>query len=427
MKKEISLGAFDSELMHQEISIPDGFEAVIEGDKIILKKIGSEDERIRDEIIDFLKLPHPQFVGKRDHEKWISWLEKRDNQKETLCDKCKKAQPSHSCQDITALGRCYIEAINASSNKVKPKFKDGDYIKHNKANLICKIISVNNGSYYVENIRTSGRIELFHAEQNFHLWTIADAKDGDVLATLDYILIFEKVLSKDYGVSHCHYGFGNTTPQFNFNKDDNWYFGKEAKVYPATKEQRDLLFQKMHEAGYEWDAENLQLTKILHVKELSDGINIDKQKLAEWSEEDEKMFRSLHNLIYVVPDCDCDSEKKLELSNWFKSLKGRVQPQYEWSEEEIEKAAQEWETKANFSPFYMTPTGVKQDITTHKKSFKAGINWFLKFLKGRVQPQNAWKPSDEQLNSLKQAINAFPYETDYLELLYDDLKKLKGE
>ena len=183
----------------------------------------------------------------------------------------------------------------------------------------------------------------------------------------------------------------------------------------------------MHEAGYEWDAENLQLTKILHVKELSDGINIDKQKLAEWSEEDEKMFRSLHNLIYVVPDCDCDSEKKLELSNWFKSLKGRVQPQYEWSEEEIEKAAQEWETKANFSPFYMTPTGVKQDITTHKKSFKAGINWFLKFLKGRVQPQNAWKPSDEQLNSLKQAINAFPYETDYLELLYDDLKKLKGE
>ena len=24
-------------------------------------------------------------------------------------------------------------------------------------------------------------------------------------------------------------------------------------IYPATKEQRDLLFQKMKEAGYKWD------------------------------------------------------------------------------------------------------------------------------------------------------------------------------
>ena len=28
---------------------------------------------------------------------------------ETLCDKCRKEQPSHSCQDITALGRCAVE------------------------------------------------------------------------------------------------------------------------------------------------------------------------------------------------------------------------------------------------------------------------------------------------------------------------------
>ena len=41
-----------------------------------------EDERMRKEIIDFLRLPHPQFVGKRDHEKWIDWLEKRGDNKE---------------------------------------------------------------------------------------------------------------------------------------------------------------------------------------------------------------------------------------------------------------------------------------------------------------------------------------------------------
>ena len=41
----------------------------------------SEEERIRKEIIQFLQLPHPQFVGKRNQEKWIDWLEKQGEQK----------------------------------------------------------------------------------------------------------------------------------------------------------------------------------------------------------------------------------------------------------------------------------------------------------------------------------------------------------
>ena len=41
----------------------------------------NEDEMIRKAIIDFLGLPHPQFVGKRDHEKWIAWLEKQSEKK----------------------------------------------------------------------------------------------------------------------------------------------------------------------------------------------------------------------------------------------------------------------------------------------------------------------------------------------------------
>ena len=32
--------------------------------------------------------------------------------------------------------------------------------------------------------------------------------------------------------------------------------------HPATKEQRDLLFQKMEEEGYQWDAEKKELKKI---------------------------------------------------------------------------------------------------------------------------------------------------------------------
>ena len=38
-EKEISFGAFDNELMHQEIFIPEGFTATIDGNKIILTRI----------------------------------------------------------------------------------------------------------------------------------------------------------------------------------------------------------------------------------------------------------------------------------------------------------------------------------------------------------------------------------------------------
>ena len=37
---------------------------------------------------------------------------------------------------------------------------------------------------------------------------------------------------------------------------------KSKEFHPATKEQRDFLFQKMHEAGYEWDADKKELKSI---------------------------------------------------------------------------------------------------------------------------------------------------------------------
>lgn len=47
---------------------------------------------------------------------------KQGEQKETLCDKCRKANPSGSCQDITALGRCALE----KQNEQNPAWSDED-------------------------------------------------------------------------------------------------------------------------------------------------------------------------------------------------------------------------------------------------------------------------------------------------------------
>ena len=151
----------------------------------------------------------------------------------------------------------------SDTDKTEQKFHEGDWIihkdnKHIPIKIIGKI-----GMYYkiVDTVNYHHNILIYCINENYRLWTIQDAKDGDVLVTSGCILIFEKYLPKDGGVSYCHYDCVSSTPQFDFTKDYNWYFGKEAEVYPATKEQRDFLFQKMKETGYEWDAEKKELKK----------------------------------------------------------------------------------------------------------------------------------------------------------------------
>lgn len=72
----------------------------------------SEDERIRNEIIKFLELPHPQFVGKRHQEEWIAWLEKQGEQKQ---DVSIQINPSDYINDMGGNGCCLKNATQASA------------------------------------------------------------------------------------------------------------------------------------------------------------------------------------------------------------------------------------------------------------------------------------------------------------------------
>ncbi len=84
MEKEIPFGAFDSELMHQEITIPEGFEATIEGNKIILKKIEPDDERIRKVIAELVKCNERCgnfMINNTTTSAMLAWLEKQGKEK----------------------------------------------------------------------------------------------------------------------------------------------------------------------------------------------------------------------------------------------------------------------------------------------------------------------------------------------------------
>ena len=68
----------------------------------------SEDEKIRKTLIEYFNAYPKDYFGGLKKSYIVAWLEKQ-GKKETLCDKCRKEQPSHSCQDITSLGRCALE------------------------------------------------------------------------------------------------------------------------------------------------------------------------------------------------------------------------------------------------------------------------------------------------------------------------------
>ena len=92
---------------------------------------------------------------------------------------------------------------------------------------------------------------------------------------------------------------------------------------PATREQRDLFFQKMKEAGYEWNAKKKELKKI--------------EQKSSWSEEDEEVHRKCICAMRASA-CGFPEEEKFveQVDNWLKSLKDKVQPQprQKWSEED---------------------------------------------------------------------------------------------
>lgn len=91
----------------------------------------------------------------------------------------------------------------------------------------------------------------------FRPWCIDDAKDGDVLASSTGAFIY----NGNNGGGSCpgSYCGINILGRFQIGIEHHWT-GKPVSL--ATKDQRDILFAKMKEAGYEWDHEKKKLKKI---------------------------------------------------------------------------------------------------------------------------------------------------------------------
>lgn len=203
-------------------------------------------------------------------------FEKQGEQKVDKCEGCNNIKGCIACVDGSEWAHIIeipdkVEPNDYNSidphfgkavDKVEPKFKVGDWITCEELNT-AKIINVDGDRYEVEFIDgNKGFPHIDYIDRMFHLWTIQDAKDGDVL--------FVKP-TKNLGVQLIIFGgidFDNRIKYYcrflnnRFSINDG-LMGYEHKYFlPATKEQRDILFSKMKEAGYVWNEKELKLEKI---------------------------------------------------------------------------------------------------------------------------------------------------------------------
>ena len=252
--------------------------------------IENEDERLRKTAISFLKDFAEQ--GYENAVECIDWLEKqgepnpysgvsfkynghtwgmcaRDNGVEILVDGEIKERIflDNEPQDKSAL-----EVIKEEKVDNEPKFKVGDWVV-NKFGDSFHIDSLDKKNYQVSNGKGNYNYFPISKQDEMHLWDIQDAKDGDVLSLswledknlCEKIIIFKKYHSD--GViglysTPCVEGYGNTfkNGKMIFNEKVPYHSKTwTCNLHPSTKEQRDFLFQKIKEAGYEWDADKKEL------------------------------------------------------------------------------------------------------------------------------------------------------------------------
>ena len=150
-----------------------------------------------------------------------------------------------------------------SANKIEPRFKVGDWVVQNY-NLL-KIRYVGNEYYCFETVDAYVDYMLVsEIDSLYHLWTIQDAKVGDVLEFEDHGRLVIGILS----------GINKTTDKVDVScllEDNKFKLGvfynlDTVSPHPAIKEQRDILMKAMNNAGYKWNTRTKTLKKLAEPK-----------------------------------------------------------------------------------------------------------------------------------------------------------------
>ena len=149
-------------------------------------------------------------------------------------------------------------------DKIEPKFKVGDWIVFNGFVLYVK--EVVNGFYITISKGGIPNSYDWDIDNIARLWTIKDAKDGDILCCKSgWMCVFKTI--NNHTNTFSSYCFIDSDKLFynsgceGHTRDKEFIKTYNGEIHPATKEQRDALMKAMNDAGYEWNVEKKELRR----------------------------------------------------------------------------------------------------------------------------------------------------------------------
>ena len=229
----------------------------------------------------------------------IAWLEKQGKQEEP------QVYETEDGEIIT-----YSETDGYKVAELK--FHEGEWITN--GDYTWKIVEVKPLDYILQS--QDGNIvddTIFYVDEHFHSFTIKDAKDGDILVTADSKrpFIYKGCLDPNHPNSPVAYCGIDSEGEFcrGGHKFNHWW--TDENVQPATKEQCDLLIQKMKEVGYRLDADRKALKKI--------------EPIPAWSIEDMSKVQRICVYLNEAKKYYADITEVRECIDWLKSLKQKIE------------------------------------------------------------------------------------------------------
>ena len=155
----------------------------------------------------------------------------------------------------------HVKKDQKPTDKVGPKFKVGDWVVY-ECGEITQTLQIKE---IIEKIYVfSDGSTLDVDEDNLHLWTINDAKEGDVLCIYDCgkpnILLKLKEQANKHNELNYYFYYNIEMPYI--HGKTGCFYPVVENVRPATNEQRKLLLMQMHCAGYEWYGDLKELYKL---------------------------------------------------------------------------------------------------------------------------------------------------------------------
>lgn len=244
-----------------------------------------DDEKIRKQIISFLKEFEYDNYRNLDFSSWIAWLETHKYSEKDLDEayKCadkvqytngyddakkeieKKLDWSQNDDDMLDSAIyfaheydryelwCWLKSLkqkigveDEQKSLIKPKFNVGDWIIFYRDTL--RISEIIQESRCYRTISTTGLHNSYDwgLDNIARLWTIADAKDGDVLVADNLIVIFAKSFEDSSMMIHSSYDLINKV----FDSGGHLYY---TNVRPATVEESAFLLKQATKSQLSYD------------------------------------------------------------------------------------------------------------------------------------------------------------------------------